>query len=374
MTIYLDNAATTVQKPVCMKQTILDVLESERYGNPARGAHSYSIRAYQLIEMARDTLKNFFHTGDLYEIIFSGSVTIALNAVLKGFIQAGDHVLTTSWEHNSVLRPLYQLEKLGVSYDIISSHPITGQLNYEEFTEKLNAKTKVVVCNHASNVTGNLLDIEWIKRFCHKHQLYLILDISQTAGHLPIDLSDGKVAAACFTGHKALHGPQGTGGICIHKKMKLTPIITGGDGMKSFSKEQPDELPAMLEAGTANVPGIAGLAASVGWLMSQETPSLGNYFYQEATKISELTFYGDFTKEHIDVFSLNIRSAESALISDILWEEFGIATRSGYHCSPLIHQDLGTKNTGTVRVSLSRFTTEEEIEKTIKALRIIAKR
>ncbi len=158
------------------------------------------------------------------------------------------------------------------------------------------------------------------------------------------------------------------------QKLKLTPIITGGDGMKSFSKEQPDELPAMLEAGTANVPGIAGLAASVGWLMSQETPSLGNYFYQEATKISELTFYGDFTKEHIDVFSLNIRSAESALISDILWEEFGIATRSGYHCSPLIHQDLGTKNTGTVRVSLSRFTTEEEIEKTIKALRIIAKR
>lgn len=249
-----------------------------------------------------------------------------------------------------------------------------GELDRNIMWGRPGAPDKVVVCNHASNVTGNLLDIEWIKRFCHKHHLYLILDISQTAGHLPIDLSDGKVAAACFTGHKALHGPQGTGGICIHKKLKLTPIITGGDGMKSFSKEQPDELPAMLEAGTANVPGIAGLAASVGWLMSQETPSLGNYFYQEATKISELTFYGDFTKEHIDVFSLNIRSAESALISDILWEEFGIATRSGYHCSPLIHQYLGTKNTGTVRISLSRFTTEEEIEKNIKALRIIAKR
>ncbi|ENZ5656349.1 selenocysteine-specific translation elongation factor [Enterococcus hirae] len=161
--------------------------------------------------------------------------------------------------------------------------------------------------------------------------------------------------------------------------------IAGGEVLNAVPKKHRRFKQAILESlkakenGNLNsmiidVPGIAGLAASVGWLMSQETPSLGNYFYQEATKISELTFYGDFTKEHIDVFSLNIRSAESALISDILWEEFGIATRSGYHCSPLIHQDLGTKNTGTVRVSLSRFTTEEEIEKTIKALRIIAKR
>lgn len=374
MGIYLDNAATTAQKPAVVAKAMTTILTGE-YGNPSRGAHGYSLAGYRVAENTRDQLKELFKADKRYEVAFTNNATVALNEVLKGLIQTGDHVITTAWEHNSVLRPLYQLEAAGASFDVVSSEALTGRLNYQEFAKKLRPETKVVICNHASNVTGNLLELEWVKAFCAEHKLYLIIDASQTAGVVPIDLSDGKIAAVCFTGHKSLYGPQGTGGVCLLKDLPLEPVITGGDGMQSFSKAQPKELPTLLEAGTLNIPGLAGLAASVQWVKEkEEKAALGDYFYQELKKIAGLTIYGDFSGPRVDVFSINIKDAESAIVSDLLWEEFQIATRPGYHCAPLMHEALGTADRGTVRLSFSSFTTKAEVDTVLAALQNLALR
>lgn len=374
MGIYLDNAATTAQKPAVVAEAVTQILTGE-YGNPSRGAHGYSLAGFRVAEKARNQVKNLFNADQRYEVAFTNNATVSLNEVLKGLIHAGDHVLTTSWEHNSVLRPLYQLEEQGASFDVVSSEAVTGRLNYQEFTEKVRPETKAVVCNHASNVTGNLLDLEWVKNFCAEQELYLIIDASQTAGVIPIDLSDGKIAALCFTGHKSLYGPQGTGGVCLLKDLPVEPVITGGDGMQSFSKVQPKNLPTLLEAGTLNIPGIAGLSASIQWLMEKEpAEKLGTYFYQELQKIVDVTIYGDFTNPRVDVFSINIKDAESAIVSDLLWEEYQVATRPGYHCAPLMHEALGTADRGTVRLSFSSFTTKAEVDTVLAALQNLALR
>lgn len=374
MGIYLDNAATTAQKPAVVAEAVTQILTGE-YGNPSRGAHGYSLAGFRVAEKARNQVKDLFNADQRYEVAFTNNATVSLNEVLKGLIHAGDHVLTTSWEHNSVLRPLYQLEAQGASFDVVSSEAVTGRLNYQEFAEKVRPETKAVVCNHASNVTGNLLDLEWVKNFCAEQELYLIIDASQTAGVVPIDLSDGKIAALCFTGHKSLYGPQGTGGVCLLKDLPVEPVITGGDGMQSFSKVQPKNLPTLLEAGTLNIPGIAGLSASIQWLMEKEpAEKLGTYFYQELQKIAGVTIYGDFTNPRVDVFSINIKDAESAIVSDLLWEEYQVATRPGYHCAPLMHEALGTADRGTVRLSFSSFTTKAEVDIVLAALQNLALR
>ncbi|MDT2759235.1 aminotransferase class V-fold PLP-dependent enzyme [Enterococcus xiangfangensis] len=374
MGIYLDNAATTAQKPAIVAEAVMEILQGE-YGNPSRGAHGYSLAGFRVAEAARNKIKDLFKANQRYEVAFTNNATVALNEVLKGLIHPGDHVITTDWEHNSVLRPLYQLEAQGVSFDVVTSEAGTGRLNYEQFAEKIRPETKAVICNHASNVTGNCLEIEWVKDFCEKHQLYLIIDASQTAGVVPIDLTDGKIAAVCFTGHKSLYGPQGTGGVCLLKELPIEPVITGGDGMQSFSKVQPKELPTLLEAGTLNIPGLAGLAAGIQWLQGQKKEmKLGDYFYQELQKIAGVTIYGDFTNSRVDVFSINIKDAESAVVSDLLWEEYQIATRPGYHCAPLMHEALGTADRGTVRLSLSSFTTKTELDQVLAALKNLASR
>ncbi|MBM7711044.1 aminotransferase class V-fold PLP-dependent enzyme [Enterococcus xiangfangensis] len=374
MGIYLDNAATTAQKPAVVAEAVMEILQGE-YGNPSRGAHGYSLAGFRVAEAARNKIKDLFKADQRYEVAFTNNATVALNEVLKGLIHPGDHVITTDWEHNSVLRPLYQLEAQGVSFDVVTSEAGTGRLNYEQFAEKIRPETKAVICNHASNVTGNRLELEWVKDFCEKHQLYLIIDASQTAGVVPIDLTDGKIAAVCFTGHKSLYGPQGTGGVCLLKELPIEPVITGGDGMQSFSKVQPKELPTLLEAGTLNIPGLAGLAAGIQWLQEQKKEmKLGDYFYQELQKIAGVTIYGDFTNSRVDVFSINIKDAESAVVSDLLWEEYQIATRPGYHCAPLMHEALGTADRGTVRLSLSSFTTKTELDQVLAALKNLASR
>ncbi|MCF1586179.1 aminotransferase class V-fold PLP-dependent enzyme [Tetragenococcus koreensis] len=374
MGIYLDNAATTAQKPASVAEAVAHILQGA-YGNPSRGAHGYSLAGFRVAETARKKIKDLFKADHHYEVAFTNNATVALNEVLKGLIQPGDHVITTDWEHNSVLRPLYQLEAQGASFDVVTSEAVTGRLDYEQFTQKIRPETKAVICNHASNVTGNRLDLEWVKDFCDKQGVYLIIDASQTAGVVPIDLSDGKVAAVCFTGHKSLYGPQGTGGVCLQKNLPIEPVITGGDGMQSFSKVQPKELPTLLEAGTLNIPGLAGLAAGIQWVQEQHSEiDLGSYFYQELQKIAGVTIYGDFTSPRVAVFSINIKDAESAVVSELLWEDYQIATRPGYHCAPLMHEALGTADRGTVRLSLSSFTTKAEIDQVLEALQELASR
>ncbi|MBV7390476.1 aminotransferase class V-fold PLP-dependent enzyme [Enterococcus sp. ALS3] len=376
MGYYFDNAATTLQKPPVVAKKVAEILSADAYGNPSRGAHGYSLNAYQVVDEARENLKKLFHANQNYEVAFTNNATVALNEVLKGLLQAGDHVITTSWEHNSVLRPLYQLETSGITLDFVSSSSVTGELNLAEFVEKITANTKAIVINHASNVTGNLVDLSAIKKICREHHLFLVVDASQTAGVVSIDLSDEGIDALCFTGHKSLYGPQGTGGVCLKKDLPLEPVLTGGDGMQSFSKTQPKRLPTLLEAGTVNVPGIAGLGASVAWLLENpyQSNDLGELFVTELQKMPEVNLYGDFTKPRVDVFSLNIKDAESAIVSDLLWSEFEIATRPGYHCAPLMHEALGTADRGTVRFSFSRFTTKAEVVLAIEALKDLAQR
>lgn len=376
---YFDNAATTVQKPPAVPQAVYDALSSGTLGNPSRGAHDYSLQAYRVMLQAKDLIKSLFHAGDIYEVAFAHNSTTALNMVLKGMIEPGDHVLTTTWEHNAVLRPLYQLEHQGVTVDFISSEPRTGTLRYEELEQKLRPETKVVVCNYASNVTGNVIDIERMKAFCRDHSLMLVVDASQAAGAYPIDMTDGTITALCFTGHKSLYGPGGTGGICIRNDAPVRPYITGGDGVHSFDHEQPGTIPEVFEAGTANIAGIAGLAAGVQWLLAQGIENvahhhdeLGKLFISELRNIPNLTVYGDFSHPRVGVYALNIGDADSALVSDILWNRYKMATRSGFHCAPLMHEQLHTARRGAVRFSFSQFTTERDIAAAIRALRDIA--
>ena len=375
---YFDNAATTVQKPQTVADAVYDVLSSGLYGNPSRGAHGYSLRAYELVLDAKEQVKGLFHAGPDYDVAFTHNSTTALNLVLKGLLRPGDHVLTTMWEHNAVLRPLYQLEKEGVAIDFIGSDAHTGQLRYEEMEQKIRPETKLLVCNHASNVTGNVLDLSCIASFCQNHGLFLVVDASQSAGVIPIDLSDGTVTAVCFTGHKSLYGPGGTGGVCIRRDAPVRPVLTGGDGVHAFDHDQPGGVPAILEAGTSNVAGIAGLRAGVAYIrdhwqqLRQKQADLNARFLQGLRSIPGLVIYGDFSRPRVPVFAVNFSGAESAVVSDILWETYGIATRPGFHCAPLLHESLGTKQQGAVRFSLSSFTTEEDLEAALVALKKIS--
>lgn len=375
---YFDNAATTVQKPQTVADAVYDVLSSGLYGNPSRGAHGYSLRAYELVLDAKEQVKGLFHAGPDYDVAFTHNSTTALNLVLKGLLRPGDHVLTTMWEHNAVLRPLYQLEKEGVAIDFIGSDAHTGQLRYEEMEQKIRPETKLLVCNHASNVTGNVLDLSCIASFCQNHGLFLVVDASQSAGVVPIDMSDGTVTAVCFTGHKSLYGPGGTGGVCIRRDAPVRPVLTGGDGVHAFDHDQPGGVPAILEAGTANVAGIAGLRAGVAYIrdhwqqLQQKQSDLNARFLQGLQSIPGLVIYGDFSRPRVPVFAVNFPGAESAVVSDILWETYGIATRPGFHCAPLLHESLGTKQQGAVRFSLSSFTTEEDLEAALVALKKIS--
>lgn len=375
---YFDNAATTVQKPQTVADAVYDVLSSGLYGNPSRGAHGYSLRAYELVLDAKEQVKGLFHAGPDYDVAFTHNSTTALNLVLKGLVRPGDHVLTTMWEHNAVLRPLYQLEKEGVAIDFIGSEAHTGQLRYEEMEQKIRPETKLLVCNHASNVTGNVLDLSCIASFCQNHGLFLVVDASQSAGVVPIDMSDGTVMAVCFTGHKSLYGPGGTGGVCIRRDAPVRPVLTGGDGVHAFDHDQPGGVPAILEAGTSNVAGIAGLRAGVAYIrdhwqqLRQKQADLNARFLQGLQSIPGLVIYGDFSRPRVPVFAVNFPGAESAVVSDVLWETYGIATRPGFHCAPLLHESLGTKQQGAVRFSLSSFTTEEDLEAALVALKKIS--
>ena len=337
---YFDNAATTAQKPDGVAQAVYDVLSSGMVGNPSRGAHGYALKAYGIVLQAKDDVKALFHCGPEYDVAFTHNSTTALNMVLKGLIHPGDGVLTTSWEHNAVLRPLYQLE---------------------------------------ADVTGNVLDLSLIKAFCQRHHLGLIVDVSQTAGASDIDLSDGIVTATCFTGHKSLYGPGGTGGIVIRRDAAVTPYITGGDGVHSFEREQPSAIPGIFEAGTANVAGIAGLDAGVRLLLdggvaaaAAHQEELAQIFVPSVQSIPGIRLYGDFSGPRVGVYSLNIGDAESAVVSDIFWQTYHMATRPAYHCAPLVHQALGTAVQGTVRFSFSQFTTAGDVQAAVQALRHMA--
>ena len=375
--IYFDNAATTMVKPDCVIDAVVNAMR--HFGNSGRGAHEASLDASRLIYETRERISNLFHLGNPMQVAFTSNSTESLNTAIQGLFEAGDHVITTVLEHNSVLRPLYLMETRGVDVTILPCDE-KGVLRYDLLEESIRPETKAVVCTHASNLTGNKMDLERIGQVCRKHGIKLIVDASQTAGVLPIDMEKQNIDVLCFTGHKGLLGPQGTGGICVREGIQIRPLKSGGSGVHTYLKEHPKDMPTALEAGTLNGHGIAGLHASLGFLgetgidaIHRREASLMRRFYEGVTKIPSVKVYGDFsTDDRAAIVALNIGDYDSSEVSDELAVTYGISTRPGAHCAPLMHQSFGTVDQGMVRFSFSYFNTEEEVDTGIRAVRELA--
>ena len=376
--IYLDHAATTLQKPPVVGQAMLAALQTA--GNPGRGAHEPTLHAARIVYDTRTALAELFHAEDPACIAFAANATQALNTAIGGLLSPGDHVITTVCEHNSVLRPLYRLREQGVQLSFVGVDD-RAVLRYEQFEQKCRPNTRAVVVTHASNVTGNVTDLDFVADFAKKHGLLFIVDAAQTAGARSINVRSLGVDVLCFTGHKGMLGPQGTGGLYVRPGLQVAPLVVGGSGVHSFDEEHPSEMPTALEAGTLNVPGLAGLAAGVRWILNQDVETLhqretalANSFYEQLKDVENLTFYGDFSggTPRAPIVSLNLAGEDSARVADALWEEYGICVRAGAHCAPLMHKALGTVEQGVVRFSFSHQNTEAEVQCAIKAVRALA--
>ena len=375
--IYLDNAATTLKKPQCVIDAVVGAMNS--MGNAGRGAHSNSLSASRVVYDTRCKIASLFGCRWPDHVVFTCNSTEALNIAISGIFQPGDHVITTDLEHNSVLRPLYRLEKENIISLSFVPADKQGRPDYAAFETLIRDNTKAIVCTHASNLTGNMIDLNRVGQIAHDRGLLLIVDVSQTAGAVPIDMEAMHIDVLCFTGHKGLMAPQGTGGLCIREGVEIRPFKVGGSGIHSYDREQPSPYPTRLEAGTLNSHGIAGLSAALDYLQEvgteairEKEQALMTRFYEGVRRIEGVTVYGDFESERTAVVTLNIADEDSAIISDALYEDYGISTRPGAHCAPRMHEALGTVEQGAVRFSFSWFNTEEEVDEAIRAVAELA--
>lgn len=375
--IYFDNAATTLQKPPCVFDAVVAAMKG--MGNPARGTHGTALGAARTVYEARCRIAALFGAPDAQHVVFTANATEALNIAICGAIEPNANIISTDLEHNSVLRPLFRLSKAGASISFVRAKK-DGTLRYDDFEQFIFPETKAIVCTHASNLTGNVLDLTRIGKIAHKHGLLFIVDASQTAGVLPIDMQKMGIDILCFTGHKSLMGPQGTGGLCLGKHVSVRPLKVGGTGVKSFSKTQPEELPTRLEAGTLNGHGIAGLSAAVRFITDTGLATIHAHetmlmrrFYEGVRQMPDITVYGDFSAEtRAAIVALNLRDYDSGAVADELAQQYGIATRSGAHCAPRMHAALGTEQQGAVRFSFSYFNTTQEVDRALVALKEIS--
>ncbi len=380
--IYLDNGATTLQKPECVKEALLEAMAS--MGNSGRGVHDASLYAGRTIYRARESLAELLGAAAPEQVVFTANATESLNLALGGLFGPGDHVITTVCEHNSVLRPLYRLQ--GVELSVLPVKAEAGEerqagiLDYRKLEEMVKPNTRGLVITHASNLTGNITDLERAAAFAKKHSLLLIVDAAQTAGAVPMDMERMGIDVLCFTGHKGLYGPQGTGGICVRPGLSIRSLKVGGSGIHSFDREHPSEMPAALEAGTLNGHGIAGLGAAARWLLETgveqiraREQALLRRFVDGVKEVEGVILYGNpDLDQRTGIQSLNIRDYDSARVADWLYEDYGIAVRGGAHCAPLMHEALGTREQGAIRFSFSYFNTEAEADEAAAAVRELA--
>ena len=375
--IYFDNAATTLQKPPAVMEAVTRALTA--FGNPGRGVHEPSLLASRAVYEARCAVAQLFGAEDPARIAFTANATESLNVAIKGTVRPGDHVITTVLEHNSVLRPLYELEAQGVALTIVPADHL-GRVRLEDFEAAIRPNTRAIVCTHGSNLTGNLLDIGRIGAIAKAHGLLFLVDASQTAGVFPIHVQKMGIDILCFTGHKSLLGPQGTGGLYVREGVTVSPLLTGGSGIQSHSRAHPTRMPTALEAGTLNAHGLAGLNAGVRYLLETRMDTIRETelqlmwaFREGVQKIPGITLYGDFSqRERCPIVALNVRDYDSAQVSDVLFSDYGIATRPGAHCAPLMHDALKTGTRGAVRFSFSHRNTMEQINTAISAIQEIA--
>lgn len=375
--IYLDSAATSYHKPDGVARAVAEAIS--HMGNPGRGAHEASLDASRVVYGTREKMAGLFGVEEASQIVFTANSTESLNIAIQGLADPGDHVITTVMEHNSVLRPLYLCQQRGVSLTILP-FSAAGTVTPEAIEAVIRSNTRMIVCTHGSNLTGDLNDLEAIGRVCKKHHLLFVVDASQTAGVFPIQMDSMNIDVLCFTGHKSLMGPQGTGGMCVRKGVRIRPLLVGGSGIDSYSKIHPQVMPTALEAGTLNAHGIAGLSAALDFIkkvtpdvIRQREEELTRRFVCQIKSIPGVKLYGNYEQfPRAPILSLNILDYDSGEIADVLAQDYGIMTRAGAHCAPLMHETLGTKSQGAVRFSFSYFNTEEEIDQAANAIRELA--
>lgn len=379
MKTYLDNAATTFPKPPHALEKVFQEI-SKSGGTPGRGIHQVAVQANDTCQIVRKKIAKFFDVLDDFRIVFTYSATDALNLAIKGFVEDGDHVLISSMEHNSVLRPLRGLEKKGViSLDIVSCDE-EGYIDMDDLKRKFRNETKLVVVSHASNVTGAVQPIKEIGSEVRSRDVFLLVDAAQSAGVIPLSVTNDLVDMLVFAGHKGLYGMQGTGGLVIGERVSaLRPLREGGTGFDSKSETQPLNWPEAFEAGTHNIPGIISLGEGVTFIEEIGIEKIAklemehfDYIWDRLNDNDNVILYGPPpTKDRVPVLSFNIKGWEPEDIANILTQNYEISVRSGLHCAPLAHRTIGTYPEGTVRVSPGYFTTKEELRHFLQAIKNI---
>lgn len=371
--IYLDSGATSFYRPPQVIDAVSRAMKE--MGNASRGLHGPALLSGRMIFETRQLLSGFFGAEGPEQVVFTANATQSLNTVIKGLLEPGDRVITTVMEHNSVLRPLYEMEARGVLVNIVGADRY-GRLDMEGMRRAITPDVRAVFCTHASNVTGNVNDISKIGGWCREAGVLFVVDGAQTAGILPVNMSKDYIDVFCFSGHKGLMGPQGVGGFCVKKGLTIRPLVTGGSGIKTFDKEQPGGMPEALEAGTLNSHGIAGLKAGLEYILDtgidnirEQEQELAWNFYDQIRKIQGIKIYGDFSdRNRVATVALNLADEDSGQAADWLYENYGICARPGGHCAPLMHRTFGTEKQGIVRFSFSCFNKTTDIMLAAKAL------
>ena len=375
--IYLDNSATTYPKPYSVREAVAAAMKNG--ANPGRSGHTPSIKASEKIFEARKTAANFFGLKNETNVIFTLNCTMSLNMVIKGILKPGDHVVVSSIEHNSVMRPIEKMKNIGITYTQAKVFVKDNDRTLDSFRKAINAKTRMIVCTHASNVWGIKLPIERISALAHEYGLLVAVDAAQTAGVVPIDVSDSRIDFLCVPGHKGLYGPMGTGILIVSGDIAPDSLMEGGTGSGSISYSQPAGLPDKLESGTPNFSGIAGLKSGMDYVsrvkienIAKHEFALVKHLYRELRKINGVKLYMPEPEPDyfVPILSFNIDGKDSESVAKDL-NYRGIAVRAGLHCSPAAHRAFQTEETGAVRISPSSFTSMREIDYLISAVKRI---
>jgi len=371
---YFDNAATTFPKPECVYHAVSDFMRTVA-GNPGRGVHRLAFAASGTVDDTRSLIAEFFGMPDPSRVIFGLNCTMALNIAMQGLLVPGDHVVTSSMEHNAVIRPLHALAKLGVEVTRVECAP-DGSWTAEQIIQAMQPNTRLVVVSHATNVTGTIQPIEELGPLVQARGAMFLVDAAQTAGVLPLDMESMSIDLLAFPGHKELLGPPGTGALIIGERVKLRPILQGGTGTRSEEEWQPEGLPEGFEVGTINSAGIVGLGAGVNFIreiglnaIRLHQMTLMTQLLDGLATVPGLTIYGPgLADRQVGVVSVNIANWEPMDLGLALDQDFDIAVRTGLHCAPVAHRTIGTYPTGTVRFSPGFFTTLEDIDYVVNAL------
>lgn len=374
--MYFDNAATTIHKPKAVTDKLVEVISSGKFGNPSRSGHMLSQNSMMAIFDTKKSLARLCHIENPSDILLTANATFALNFAIKSLVNKDDHIITSTTEHNSILRPLYQT---GADISFVDFDE-NYSLNYQELPKLLRKNTKYLIINSASNLLGDVKGLDRVYEFARENELMMIVDCAQSLGLIDIDMGKYENSLFAFTGHKSLYGPSGTGGLIKNGNFPFDQVFAGGSGIDSFRETMPPSFPQIFEAGTANFLGQIALKAGVDFILDEgidkinkKVSNLAKRFYRGIEDIPDIKFYSKDPDElKTGLVSFNIGNIPSDEISLILDEDYDIQTRPGSHCSPLIHRHFATERQGIVRFSFSYFNTNEEVDRAIHALREIS--